>query len=542
MYNLQSEHEKKKKNTKYELDTVNNQLIQFNGKLFSNFTSNEMLLYNHLEKRKKELENMCEEEKNTNSNSSNTTINYLLKMNDLLFTYSVLEDAVQNTDKVTSLSCINQEEQYNNQENDKDNTELQKYEIEKRKEKKEKKEKYLKHHHQEERQIDNKKENEKKDEINREDQNKVEKQNVEDHNEEEEEKDIEEANDVEEENDVEEANEGLVSAETILPKNSEIDLFSFLRNQHKDHQDKIEKAVNALRCITENFKSKIQESSVSHKKEERNEIFHTNYSDILMDDTFMSILTDKQFNKNDVIETISGFLSTNPRDGFDTLGENDRDPDMCEVCNIEKIIYKNEALQICPNCSRGEYVFIDSNKPSNHENSTNDSTNYKHINHMNEIIAQFQAKEHVNILKKDKDSILNELKKRRLLLNRKYINGKVIKDVLKKLGLTKKYGEHKTYISYYVLGIRPPVLSRKQEAIIRAQFNEIIVPWTVLYEILQRKNLIRYYFIFYKLCELNEFDEFLPYIPKMSDGKLHDQDLIWKIFCKFLKWQYIPTV
>ena len=47
----------------------------------------------------------------------------------------------------------------------------------------------------------------------------------------------------------------------------------------------------------------------------------------------------------------------------------------------------------------------------------------------------------------------------------------------------------------------------------------------------------------YKLCELLNEKEFLPYFPMLKDrDKRIEQDEIWKNICKELNWQFIPTL
>lgn len=297
--------------------------------------------------------------------------------------------------------------------------------------------------------------------------------------------------------------------------NREHDFFSndnldSIKKDKKKQKNRLKNLCNALKVIKENFEDKLYNRQL-------NNILESHLSNTIKNSIWNESLIDLINNNNDEI-----------------------DHEICQYCKTEKIIYKNEALQICPVCSRGEYIFVDAMCKSTSDENLRDTTNYKHENHMNEIIAQFQAKEHINVPDDVCERIKNELKKKRLLHQNK-LNPQIMKEILKKLGLTKKYGEHKTYIMYYILGIIPPILSKKQEGIIRSQFNEIIVPWTLLHEELNRKNLIRYHYIFGKLCELNGFDEFLPFIPKMSYIKTHSQDCIWKKFCEFLKWQYIPS-
>ena len=59
----------------------------------------------------------------------------------------------------------------------------------------------------------------------------------------------------------------------------------------------------------------------------------------------------------------------------------------------------------------------------------------------------------------------------------------------------------------------------------------------------ERVNFLNYYYTVYKLCELLDQTQFLPYFPMLKDReKRIEQDDIWKKICKELAWEFIPTV
>ena len=58
-----------------------------------------------------------------------------------------------------------------------------------------------------------------------------------------------------------------------------------------------------------------------------------------------------------------------------------------------------------------------------------------------------------------------------------------------------------------------------------------------------RVNFLNYYYVLYKMCELLEEKQFLPYFPMLKDKvKRIEQDEIWKKICHELDWEFIPTV
>ena len=84
----------------------------------------------------------------------------------------------------------------------------------------------------------------------------------------------------------------------------------------------------------------------------------------------------------------------------------------CQNCFVEKIIYLSEGKQICPQCGDETEILIESDKPS-YKDPPREITyfSYKRINHFNEWLAQFQAKETTEIPQEIYDNIIEELKK-----------------------------------------------------------------------------------------------------------------------------------
>jgi hypothetical protein len=73
-------------------------------------------------------------------------------------------------------------------------------------------------------------------------------------------------------------------------------------------------------------------------------------------------------------------------------------------------------------------------------------------------------------------------------------------------------------------------------------FTEIQVPYAKFCPE-ERVNFLNYYYTIYKLCELLNQKEFLPFFPMLKDReKIIEQDEIWKQICKELNWRFIPTI
>lgn len=213
----------------------------------------------------------------------------------------------------------------------------------------------------------------------------------------------------------------------------------------------------------------------------------------------------------------------------------------CEECQTEMVFSQNEALFTCPKCGFQEFVLIDSDKPSYKDPPREVSYYaYKRINHFNEWLAQFQAKESTEIPSTVYDEIMEELKKERIS-EYSSLKPSKIKEILRKLGYNKYY-EHVPHILNRLNGENAPVMSREIEEKLRFMFKEI-QPSFQTHCPKGRSNFLSYSYVLYKFCELLELDEYLPCFPLLKNrDKLYVQDKIWKLICQDLAWQYIRSI
>ena len=212
----------------------------------------------------------------------------------------------------------------------------------------------------------------------------------------------------------------------------------------------------------------------------------------------------------------------------------------CELCKNNMCINEVISELLCENCGNTVNIMITTEK-----NSYNDPPkevnyfSYKRINHFNEWLAQFQAKETTEIPDKIYSEINMEIKKD-INLDVSNITYKHVREILKKLNYNKYY-EHIPHLINIVSGKESPKLSRKEEEILRSLFKEIQLPF-VKHCPPERKNFLSYSYVLHKFCELLEYDNLLCYFPLLkSREKLQQQDKIWKNICKELKWEYIPS-
>ena len=218
--------------------------------------------------------------------------------------------------------------------------------------------------------------------------------------------------------------------------------------------------------------------------------------------------------------------------------------DICEYCNTEMLLNQNAGVLICSNCGIQEQIILDSDKPS-YKDPPKEMTSfcYKRINHLNEFLAQFQAKETTDIPEEIYNEILLEIKKERIK-NMADITPEKMRILLRKIKRNDYY-EHIPYIINQLNGLEPPIISGEVEDIIRNMFKEIQVPFEELRHTVvpKRKNFLSYNYVMYKFFELLELDEYLNcFMLLKSRNKLHQQDLIWKHICSSINWQYIPSI
>jgi len=214
--------------------------------------------------------------------------------------------------------------------------------------------------------------------------------------------------------------------------------------------------------------------------------------------------------------------------------------DICKTCERgEMIMVENEGILVCNQCSYNERYLVDNDKPSYKEPPKEVCFYaYKRINHFREILAQFQAKETTVIPNDVLENIKKQIKRERLVLEQ--LTNKKAKDILKKLGYNKYY-EHIPFIKDK-LGIKPPIMRPELEELLCNLFMDIQAPYAKFCPD-DRVNFLNYYYTVYKLCELLDQTQFLPYFPMLKDReKRIEQDEIWKKICEELDWEFITTI
>ena len=214
---------------------------------------------------------------------------------------------------------------------------------------------------------------------------------------------------------------------------------------------------------------------------------------------------------------------------------------ICPKCKIEKTVHLNDGYIICTECGDSDPILLENDR-SNFKDSNADlkACAYKRGNHLSEILNQFQAKESTEIDDEIYQQIKAELKIQRIY-DYNTLDYKIMKKILKKLKLNKYY-EHTHHIINNLNGRPPPNMTREQEENIKKMFKDIQKPFSV-YRPKKRKNFLNYNYIIHKICELYEYDVFLPFFPLLkSRVNLEEQDIVWEKICKYKNYQFIPSI
>jgi predicted nucleic acid-binding Zn-ribbon protein len=214
----------------------------------------------------------------------------------------------------------------------------------------------------------------------------------------------------------------------------------------------------------------------------------------------------------------------------------------CPTCDVEMTFYQNEALLGCPKCGHEEFILVDSEKPS-YKDPPREITYfaYRKINHFNEWLAQFQAKENTNISQAVVDAVMSELRKERIV-DPKKVKKEKIRDILQKLKMPKMYDhvqQIKNLIQHQMTNL---TLSKDMEERLQNMFKDI-QPAFIKYCPPDRSNFLSYPYVLYKFCQLLDMDEFLPCFQLLkSREKLYDCDCVWQKICEEMRWEFIRSI
>lgn len=224
---------------------------------------------------------------------------------------------------------------------------------------------------------------------------------------------------------------------------------------------------------------------------------------------------------------------------------------LCDHCHNKLDINddNNKENITCANCGKITIIFRDEFKNNKDENIIIRNSIYIRKNHFREWLNHLQGRcnDSKKISKELLDIIDKEIKS--MKIKSEDLTRDMLRKILKKNKLSKYY-DHEIQILYLINGKKPLFICKETEVILTEYFEKTEIAFEEYkkieykkYENKGRKNLLRYSYILYKLCELLELDEYLSHFSLLKDRlKKLEQDKIWKYICRYNNWTFYNTV
>ena len=169
---------------------------------------------------------------------------------------------------------------------------------------------------------------------------------------------------------------------------------------------------------------------------------------------------DEMLRSSEEVDLMNQYLC-NIDDTIQNTKFSDYQLDKCKQCNGVMYFKNNDGEIMCKECGYTENIMIVSEKSSFNDPPREVSYfAYKRINHFNEWLAQFQAKETTELPDTIYRDVYDELNKN-IDFDIKSINYKLIREILKKLKYNKYY-EHIPHIINILSGEKVPTCQIKK--------------------------------------------------------------------------------
>lgn len=216
------------------------------------------------------------------------------------------------------------------------------------------------------------------------------------------------------------------------------------------------------------------------------------------------------------------------------------------VCCGLPCVQQQDCSVVCSKCGLvvADSQTIDMNNPSrnlsyNRNVSAASSFSYKRLNHLRELLRQFQGRTTSTVPEEAIEKVYAELDK--MTIPRDKITSFTIRKILKKLRF------HKFYDNCVSLTIRinpkyvPIKLEPEYEERLIFQFVQMEKPFEIIRQkyAKKRSNFLSYPFIFYRLNEMNGREDLNRDVRLLKSVQLvNRQDFLWKKLVEKLGWKY----
>jgi hypothetical protein len=203
----------------------------------------------------------------------------------------------------------------------------------------------------------------------------------------------------------------------------------------------------------------------------------------------------------------------------------------CPTCKLPFILVTALAAMVCQRCGMKQR-HMDTTITSAFGRETDNGFHYKRINHLNESLLLFQAKESTIV----PPEVIHKTMTQLYTLGHvdiSKINRCNVRETLRDLG-QRKYYENESQITFLITGKIPPQMTSAEEERMRMRFLAIQTPFRKHCPS-ARKNFFSYPYVLYKFCEIENWPQFLPCfrLHKGADKRKY-LDLIWKKICREL--------
>jgi hypothetical protein len=213
--------------------------------------------------------------------------------------------------------------------------------------------------------------------------------------------------------------------------------------------------------------------------------------------------------------------------------------DNCNQCGTEYVFSSEDAMMYCQECGNtSQFMDATSNSIAYGDEIEYTSFSYKRINHLNEWLNHFQAKETTPVPDDVLSCVMTYLFEKRCT-NTHMITFGHIKKALKTLSL-RKYYDQSMQILCRLTGRKPLRLDPITEEKIRLMFIRIQKPFEK-YCPKNRKTFLSYPYCMYKFCQLLDRQDLLPYFSLLKGkDKLLILEETFELICKEVGWKFIP--
>jgi hypothetical protein len=226
-------------------------------------------------------------------------------------------------------------------------------------------------------------------------------------------------------------------------------------------------------------------------------------------------------------------------------------PPACPCTDI--VVDTCTATIVCRNCGRAR-PYLDNTEAHVNYNDLpvrRHGGGYRPPNHFSEIVAQFQGKRRARAPPDVVRSVRTDCARYHIPPNG--ITAVVVRRFLKQRRRSDCY-KFCAEVAATLSGIPPPYMTPMQEDRVAMLFPLTVQAYRTSPRYLRRRrnrngrlklepNNMNYFYVFYKLCQMLGYDEFLPYIPlPKSAANIDDNDRNgWRHVCAANGWRYTPT-